>query len=75
MAGGFNSYAAGSKVYGGGRSAPNIGPVSDTMGYRERDLKYKTRQRNNAILRRLQARQKGDFGSSANLSAPIGRTV
>lgn len=74
MAGGYNSYSAGSKIYNGGSSAPNIGPV-DKMGYRERDLKYKTRQRQNAILRRLQARQKGDYMSSANLSAPIGRTV
>lgn len=74
MAGGFNSYAAGSKVYNGGSSAPNIGPV-DKMGYRERDLKYKTRQRNNAILRRLQARQKKNYASSANLSAQSGRIV
>jgi hypothetical protein len=74
MAGGYNAYAAGSKVYNGGSSAPNIGPV-DKMGYRERDLKYKVRQRQNAILRRMQARQKGDYASSANLSAPIGRTV
>lgn len=75
MAGGYNAYAAGSKVYNGGSSAPNIGPVSDTMGYKERDLKYKTRQRNNAILRRLQARQKGNYMSSANLSAPTPGTV
>lgn len=74
MTGGYNSYAAGSKIYNGGSSAPNIGPV-DKMGYRDRDLKYKTRQRNNAILRRLQARQKGNYASSANLSTPIGRTV
>lgn len=74
MAGGFNSYAAGSKIYNGGSSAPNIGPV-DQMGYRERDLKYKTRQRNTAILRRLQARQKKNYMSSDNLSSPQGRTV
>lgn len=74
MAGGFNPYAAGSKIYNGGSSAPNIGPV-DKMGYRERDLKYKTRQRNNAILRRLQARQSNRYMSSDNLSAPLNRTV
>jgi hypothetical protein len=71
---GFNKYAAGSKTYNGGSSAPTMGPV-DPSGYRERDLKYKTRQRNNAILRRLQARQQKNYGSSANLSAPQMRTV
>lgn len=72
--GGYNKYTAGSKVYNGGSSQPNLGPV-DPAGYRERDLKYKTQQRNNAILRRMQARQKGNYMSSANLSAPVGRTV
>lgn len=74
MAGGFNRYAAGSKIYNGGSSQPTLGPV-DPAGYRERDLKYQTRQRNNAILRRLKARQKKNYMSSDNLSAPGGRIV
>lgn len=50
---GFNAYAAGKKVYGGGRSMPNIGPVSGQgkMGYAERD--NQTSARKNAIIRRL----------------------
>lgn len=48
----FNSYAAGNKVYGGGRSFPTMGAV-DKLGYRERDLK--TRAKRNAMLRRLKA--------------------
>lgn len=35
---GFNSYAAGKKTYGGGRSMPTVGRV-DPIGYKERDLK------------------------------------
>lgn len=48
---GFNPYAAGNKVYGMLRDAPNIGPV-DKMGYKERDARAKLRKR--AISRRLQ---------------------
>jgi hypothetical protein len=51
-AGGFNPYAAGQKYYGGGRSAPNIGPV-DPAGYRTRDRLAQAKR--NAMLRRLQA--------------------
>lgn len=54
--GGFSSYAAGNKTYGGGRSMPTLGPV-DPLGYRERDLKLKARQ--NALLRYGQKRQVG----------------
>lgn len=54
----FNKYAAGRKVYGGGRDAPNIGPV-DKMGYKERDAL----KRRNAILRRMQASQQGKYMS------------
>lgn len=71
---GYNSYSAGSKVYRGFSSAPNIGPV-DTMGYRERDRKYKTRKKNNAILRRLKAKKDKRYMSSDYLSAPQNRTV
>jgi hypothetical protein len=66
----FSSYAAGPKRYGGGRSAPNVGP-SDKSGYRERDRKAKSKRE--AMLRRLQAAQKGNFMSSAYLS-PESRT-
>lgn len=57
----YNAYAAGNKVYGGGRSFPNMGAV-DKLGYRERDLA--TRARRNALLRRLKATNSGKFMSS-----------
>jgi len=72
---GYDAYAAGSKVYNGVSSAPNMGPVTNNLGYKTRDLKYKTRKRNNAILRRMQARQGKNYASSDNLSSPMGRTV
>lgn len=56
----FLPYTAGNKVYGGGRDAPNIGPV-DPTGHRERDLKYQARR--TAMLRRLKALQAGNPGS------------
>lgn len=71
---GYNSYAAGSKTYRGGSSAPHYGPV-DITGYRTRELKRKTRMRNNAILQRLKAKQKKRYASSEYLSAPENRTV
>lgn len=59
---GFQPYAAGNKQYGfSARSAPNVGPVSDKQGYKERDLKAKTMR--NAMLRRMQAAQKGRYFS------------
>jgi hypothetical protein len=57
----FNPYAAGDKVYGGGRSAPNIGPV-DPTGYRTRDLKYAARRE--AMERRLKAMKNRNFMSA-----------
>lgn len=60
-------YAAGNKIYGGGRDAPNIGPV-DPTGHRERDLKYHARRV--AIQRRLKAMQSQNYGS-----ADVGRIV
>lgn len=66
----FNPYAAGQKIYGGGRSNPTSGPV-DPMGYRERDLA--TQARRNALLRRLQAQMTGRFMSADYLRAPNGR--
>lgn len=62
---GFNKYAAGSKRYGGGRDAPNIGP-SDPTGYVQRDLIVK--QKRNAMLRRLQAGQSSRFMSPEYLN-------
>lgn len=59
----FQPYAAGNKRYGAsGRSAPNIGPVADKQGYMERDLKKNAMR--NAMLRRMQAAQTGNFFSS-----------
>lgn len=56
----FNPYAAGNKRYGGGRSMPNIGPVSGQgqMGYAQRDNQAKARKE--AILRRLQGQMSGN---------------
>lgn len=60
-------YSAGNKIYGGGRDAPNIGPV-DPMGHRERDLKYQARR--DAMLRRLEAIKNKNFAS-----ADVGRNI
>lgn len=60
-------YAAGNKIYGGGRDAPNIGPV-DPMGHRERDLKYQARR--DAMLRRLQAMKNSNY-----MSPDVGRQI
>jgi|694.fasta_scaffold22376_5 hypothetical protein len=57
----FNEFAAGAKVYGGGRMNPTMGPV-DKTGYAERDRKRKVRR--NALLARLKAKQKGAYASS-----------
>jgi hypothetical protein len=59
----FNKYAAGNKIYGGGRSAPNIGPV-DPMGYKERDAKRRLQR--NIALRKLKAKkEKRPFSADA----------
>lgn len=57
---GFQSYAAGAKRYGAGRSMPNIGNVSGTglQGYAKRDAEAKARKQ--AIMRRLKAQQSGN---------------
>lgn len=57
----FQAYAAGNKIYGGGRSSPHIGGGLDRMGYRERDAA--TRLKRNAMLRRLKAGQGKKFMS------------
>jgi hypothetical protein len=61
----FLPYAAGDKIYGGGRSAPNVGPV-DPMGYHERDLKYQARRE--AMERRLKALKDKNY-----MSPDVGR--
>lgn len=63
----FLPYAAGDKIYGGGRDAPNLGPV-DPTGHKERDLKYQARRA--AMLRRLKAKASGNY-----LSPDIGREI
>lgn len=63
----FNSYAAGNKIYGAGRSNPTSGPV-DKLGYRERDLLIRARR--NALLRRLKATQNKNFMSKDFLGGP-----
>jgi hypothetical protein len=57
----FLPYAAGDKIYGGGRDAPNIGPVNGLTGYKERDLKYHARRV--ALQRRLKAVQSNNYNS------------
>jgi hypothetical protein len=61
-------YAVGNRVYGGGRSFPHMGPVTDTLGYRERDMKHRARRQ--ALLNRLRAQQGGNYMSSA-----VGRNI
>lgn len=56
----YNPYAAGDKIYGGGRSFPTMGPV-DPLGYRERDATTKARR--DAVLRRMQAQNAGEYAS------------
>jgi hypothetical protein len=66
---GFNKYAAGAKVYGGGRSNPTSGPV-DPLGYRIRDRQ--TAARRNALLRRMKAQQRGNYMSADYLRGKNG---
>lgn len=64
----FNQYAAGSKVYNGGSSAPNMRRLGKTLGGAERQLE--TSARRNALLRRLQAGQRGTPMNSDWLRGP-----
>jgi hypothetical protein len=57
----FNEYAAGAKIYGGGRYNPTMGPV-DKTGYADRDRKRAVRR--NALQARLKATGKKAYGSS-----------
>lgn len=56
----YTPYAAGFKMYGGGRSNPTSGPV-DRAGYMERERN--NRARRNAALRIMQAQQAGQFNN------------
>lgn len=68
----LNDFATGTRIYRGISSAPHIGPHSSLEGYAARDKKYQTLKKNNAALRRLQARQKNRYMSSDNLTPPGG---
>lgn len=48
--GGFNSFAAGKKVYGSGRPMPTYGAVQNKIGYGVRDGKMAARR--DALMRR-----------------------
>ncbi len=56
----FNEYAAGAKVYGGGRYNPTMGPV-DKTGYRARDRKLAVRR--NALQAKLKAGRNKAYAS------------
>ena len=58
----YNQYAAGSKVYNGASSAPTMGPTGNRLGTAKNTRELATRR--NALLRRLQAGQKGNLMSS-----------
>lgn len=47
----FNPFAAGRKVYGGGRAFPNVGKSSTMQGYGRRDAAMKARRQ--AFLDRM----------------------
>lgn len=57
---GFNPYAAGAKIYGGGRFNPTMGPV-DKTGYKERDRSRQVRR--NAVLQMMKDRQTGAYAN------------
>lgn len=57
---GFNPYAAGAKIYGGGRYNPTMGPV-DKTGYRERDRMRQVRR--NAVGQMLKDRAGKAYGN------------
>ena len=50
---GFNKQAAGTKTYGMGRAAPNMGKTSDKAGYGKRDTMNRNKARAGAIQKRL----------------------
>lgn len=54
---GYNPLAAGQKVYGGGLSAPNVGPVQNRQGYAVRDAAGAARR--DALIRRASSYGQG----------------
>jgi len=66
--GGFNPYAAGAKQYGpSGGTQATMGPVSSEgmQGYQQRDQEQRARRE--AVLKRMQAAQAGNYMSQAYL--------
>lgn len=55
----YQSYAAGNKIYGFGRSSPHVGGGLDKLGYKERDAA--NRLKRNAMLRRMKAHKNKTF--------------
>ena len=64
--GAFQPYGAGPKRYGGGRSAPNVGPVTNIDGYRERELRNKVYKKR--MMGKLKKRQQGREADPAVLA-------
>jgi len=58
---GFNPFAAGRKMYGGGRDFPTSGPV-DPMGYKMRDAE--SRMKRDALLRKMKSGLSGNYASA-----------
>ena len=56
----FNPFAAGARMYGGGRYNPTMGKV-DMTGYAERDRKRKVKL--NALKARVKAKTEGRYAS------------
>lgn len=56
----FNPFAAGARIYGGGRYNPTMGKVDNT-GYAERDRKRKVKL--NALRARVKAQTEGRYAS------------
>lgn len=64
----YTPYAAGYKMYGGGRSNPTNGPV-DKAGYMQRDML--NRAKRDAVLAQMRANQGGQYMSPASLNGVL----
>lgn len=65
----YTPYAAGMKLYGGGRSNPTAGPVA-REGYREREMLNRSKRQ--AVLNQLKKVQSGEMMSPEALNAQGG---
>jgi len=65
----YTPYAAGMKLYGGGRSNPTMGPVQKE-GYEERDRLNRTKRQ--AVLNQMKKAQSGEFMSPEVLNSQGG---